>query len=221
MLSVGAGLLTVPGIAAQPPAFDVASVKIDNGPFVPGASMRMSGGPGTSDPGRFMCRQYPLMFLIIRAYGILPDQLIGPDWLHDTTGNSVTISATMPADTTKESFLLMLQSLLAERFHLTVHRQTKDFPGYELVVAGGGPKLTLWAPDPNADASRPPGPDERGFPRLRPGQPGRAVIMPLGTTGMIRSTRRQTMAEFAGGLGSDLNTSMGMPNGSPMPRVAG
>jgi uncharacterized protein (TIGR03435 family) len=147
VLSVGAGLLTASTLAAQRPAFDVASVKVDNGPFVPGASMRMSGGPGTSDPGRFMCRQYPLMFLITRAYGILPDQLIGPDWLQNTTGNSVTISATTPADTAKEGFLLMLQSLLAERFYLTVHRQTKDFPGYELVVAPGGPKLTPWAPD--------------------------------------------------------------------------
>jgi hypothetical protein len=66
----------------------------------------MSGGPGTSDPGRFTCRQYPLISLITRAS--IPPGL---------------------------------------------HHQTKDFIGYELVAAAGGPKLTPWAPDPNADAS--------------------------------------------------------------------
>lgn len=219
VLSVGAGLLTALSIAALPPAFDVASVRIDNGRFVPGASGRMSGGPGTGDPGRVTCQQCALRFLITIAYGIFPDQLIGPAWLQDPEGNKVTVTATMPVDTTKERFRLMLQSLLAERFNLTVHHETKDFSGYELVVAAGGPKLTPWEPDPNADASAPPGLDEQGFPRLRPGRPGVAFSMPRGRTGTIRTTHRQTMAEFARELGSDLNDSMGMPAGSPMPRV--
>jgi uncharacterized protein (TIGR03435 family) len=220
VLSVAFGLSIVCSIEAQPPTFDVASVRIDNGPFVPGESLRMSGGPGSGDPGRFTCRQYPLRFLITRAYDVLPDQVVGPAWLQEPTGNSVTVSATMPVNTTKEDFLLMLQGLLAERFHLTVHHETRNFPGYELVVAAGGSKLTPWVPDPTADASPPPGLDEQGFPRLRPGQPGVAFRITTGKTGMMRSTHRQTMVAFARGLGNDLNSSMGMPAGSPLPRVA-
>jgi uncharacterized protein (TIGR03435 family) len=40
---------------------------------------------------------------------------------------------------------LMLQQLLADRFKLTLHRETKEMPVYELTVAKGGPKL----PDPS------------------------------------------------------------------------
>jgi uncharacterized protein (TIGR03435 family) len=47
----------------------------------------------------------------------------------------------MPAGTTRVQFELMMQSLPAERFPLHVHRETRSFPGYELVVAKDGPKL--------------------------------------------------------------------------------
>lgn len=45
----------------------------------------------------------------------------------------------------------MLRKLLAERFHLVVHVETKTLPVYDLVVAGGGPKVKASAPDPPPD----------------------------------------------------------------------
>ncbi len=47
----------------------------------------------------------------------------------------------MPPDTTKQQFCLMLQNLLSQRFKMAIHRETKGFPGYALVVAKNGPKL--------------------------------------------------------------------------------
>ena len=47
----------------------------------------------------------------------------------------------MPPETTAARFQLMMQNLLLERFHLEMHREKRNFPGYELVVAEGGPKL--------------------------------------------------------------------------------
>jgi len=46
----------------------------------------------------------------------------------------------------REQFLLMFQSLLADRFKLKVRRETKDLPVYALVVANGGPKFSTSAP---------------------------------------------------------------------------
>ena len=74
--------------------------------------------------------------LLTVAYGVKNYQISGPGWL-DT--ERYDIMAKMPPDTTKEQFALMLQSLIAERFKLTLHRETKDLPLYELAVAKGGP----------------------------------------------------------------------------------
>ncbi len=135
-------------------SFDVASVKIDNGPLVPGVTGRMRGGPGTSDPGRYTATQQDLKVIITTAYGVRLDQISGPAWFDDP-GPNFTITATMPPDTTKAQFQLMLQNLLAERFHLALHHETRNFPGYDLVVAPGGLKLKPWAPDPNGIANQP------------------------------------------------------------------
>jgi uncharacterized protein (TIGR03435 family) len=80
----------------------------------------------------------PLRRLIERAYGVKPFQLTGPDWIDNVRFD---ITAKYPGDTTNEQRALMLRTLLAERFHLAVHRESKDMPAYALVVAKSGPKL--------------------------------------------------------------------------------
>src|SRR5580704_2599990 len=132
--------LAVPGFAQKQPQFDAASVKV----FAPQDSTPMGqrGGPGTSDPGRITFGRTTLMPLLARAYGVPMDQVSGPAWMSDFMGpNQYSITATMPPDTTMERFQLMLQNLLMERFQMTVHHETRNFPGYELTVASGGPKL--------------------------------------------------------------------------------
>ena len=51
------------------------------------------------------------------------------------------------ADTTRDEIRTMLQTLLAERFKLVVHRETKEVPAYTLVLGKGGSKLKVSAPD--------------------------------------------------------------------------
>ena len=62
------------------------------------------------------------------------------------------VLAKMPEGTTKEQVPEMLRTLLAERFKLTIHRETKDHAVYALVVAKGGPKMKEAEPLPVAAA---------------------------------------------------------------------
>jgi len=98
----------------------------------------MRGGPGTADPGRFTCEAFDLFALITLAYDLPPDRVSAPAWTHDARFDIV---AKVPDGTTKEQFRLMEQSLLAERFQLKVHSDTRMMPVYALVVGKNGPKL--------------------------------------------------------------------------------
>lgn len=51
------------------------------------------------------------------------------------------IDATFPGNTTPEQLRPMLQALLAERFKLALHKETRQLPTYALTVAKGGPKI--------------------------------------------------------------------------------
>ena len=65
-------------------------------------------------------------------------QVSGPDWLNTEIYD---ITATLPPGTTGDEVLLMIQTLLADRFKLTLHRDSKELPVYALVVGKGGSKL--------------------------------------------------------------------------------
>jgi uncharacterized protein (TIGR03435 family) len=76
--------------------------------------------------------------LIANAYKVKAYQVTGPDWLGSERFD---ISASMPDGARKDDAPAMLQSLLEERFKLTLHRDTQEHPVLALVVAKGGPKL--------------------------------------------------------------------------------
>ena len=207
------------------PAFDAASIKLA-GPFVPGPQGGLSGGPGTADPGRITASRTTLGALLTAAYGVSNDQISGPAWLNDFSGtNLYAIAATIPPGTTKEQFHVMLQNLLTERFHLKVHHETRDFSGYDLVLSGTTKKLKEW--DPNA----PPPPDnvradESGFPVLPLGSKSRmsiAMKMPEGggapSATLTRASFRETMADFAAGLGFLVRAANGGTARDPAPRI--
>jgi uncharacterized protein (TIGR03435 family) len=202
------------------PKFEVASVK-PAGPLVPGTDTRIRGGPGTDDPGRIIWPHITLIALVTAAYGVNDDQVSGPDWLNTERCDIV---ATMPPKTTKDQFHLMLQNLLAERFHLTLHHETRDLPVYELAVAKGGSKMKPSSPDVDGSAAPPVGAmiqgknDKNGFPVLPPGRTAVAGV----NNGVVRGTYRVTMAQFAAGLGTMVNASNGesiMGMGATVPRV--
>jgi uncharacterized protein (TIGR03435 family) len=82
----------------------------------------------------------------------------------------------MPEGTTHAQFQTMLQNLLVERFHMQVHHETRNYPGYELVVAPGGSKLKP-AADPDTEGGPIAGGVDRDhFPILPPGH-ARSVVM--------------------------------------------
>ena len=160
--------------------FDVASVK-PAAPPVPDSRGRImiagpSGGPGSKDPGRI---RYPFMnlrSLLTIAYDVKGYQIAGPATL-DTERFEIT--ATMPPTTTKEQFQVMLQNLLAERFKLTLHRETKELPVYSLVLAKSGSKLKE-----SAETAPPAELEPGALPPLPPGGPKMGPdgfpIMPAG-----------------------------------------
>lgn len=142
------GLLAVAAFGAfgqeggTAPEFEAASVKpaapLNTGALMAGGSMRISMGCSRPDPGRFTCSGMPLRMLLARAYGLKNYQVFGPSWIDSERFD---INAKIPAGATQEQLNPMLQKLLADRFQMTVHRETKDLPIYALVVGKNGPKL--------------------------------------------------------------------------------
>ncbi|MDP9170278.1 MAG: TIGR03435 family protein [Acidobacteriota bacterium] len=129
-----AGALT---LAAQRPAFEVASVKV-NRTGSPVSSMRPS-------PGKVTIENASLQKITLLAYGIPDDReyaLVGPDWL---ATERFDIQATFPVATPIPQALLMLQTLLADRFKLTLHRDSKEVSGYALTLTKTGSKLRATA----------------------------------------------------------------------------
>jgi uncharacterized protein (TIGR03435 family) len=135
-------------LAVVPPGITVSGGAITASRREDIVKLRNTGGPGTDDPGRI---HYPLMSLrnlLGRAYDSYYE-IKGPGWLDDTI---VAVDATMPPATTKEQFREMLGNLIADRFGLKYHIETKEISGYTLVVAKSGPKLkesAAAAPQPN------------------------------------------------------------------------
>jgi uncharacterized protein (TIGR03435 family) len=166
-----------------------------------------SGGPGTKDPGRIRYPFTTLRNLMQIAYDVKPHQITGPSFLDS---EHFEVTATMPPSTSKEQFQVMLQNLLAERFKLAIHRETKELPMYSLSVAKGGPKLKESSPveppkDGDGDPPPPPplpsggpkmGPD--GFPVLPSLLGARGGIFFIGMPGKMRMmAQRATMKELA------------------------
>jgi uncharacterized protein (TIGR03435 family) len=151
----------------EPVAFEAASVKPnksgDGNNFI-------SRQPG----GRFGATNMPLRVLITFAYQLQPMQLVGgPGWI---ANDRFDIVAKMEGDpppvmpgSGPDSMMLALRTLLADRFKLVVHRETRDLDVYALVMAkpGGkpGPVLKPSTLDCSPQARRggapppPPGPD--------------------------------------------------------------
>jgi uncharacterized protein (TIGR03435 family) len=184
---------------AQTPQFEVASVKLS--PDQRGLNVSMHGGPGTEDPGLYTCENCEIWGLIDRAFDLKAYQLSGPVWMRTTR---LIISAKIPAAATKEEFRLMLQDLLIERFKLTFHREKKEMPTYDLVVAKNGPRLKE-SPEatPSSDPStyKPPsGPlkkDKDGFPIIPPEDP-RPMMSAMEGPRWVQRFGHRSMEQLAG-----------------------
>jgi uncharacterized protein (TIGR03435 family) len=101
----------------------------------------------SSNKGRFLVHNLTLKRLIARAYDVDVGLISGgPKWVDS---DSYDINAKIPGELAqnREKVPLMLQSLLADRFHLAIHREPTQVPGYLLVAAKSGPKMAHARPD--------------------------------------------------------------------------
>jgi uncharacterized protein (TIGR03435 family) len=144
--------------------FEVASVKVAVPPTVDPHIQAMRTPPDS--PGRFTRRDIPLSTLIVMAYRLMPYEYSGPSWL---TSARFDIMAKVPEGATQAQQMVMLQNLLAERFGLKVHREKREMPVYELVIAKGGPKFKEAVPVPTPASAPKMAFDSNGVPVLPPG----------------------------------------------------
>ena len=111
-------------------SFEAASIK-------PNASGSNSSSTHTTRGG-INAENVTLRQLIERAYVVADDALFGPEWLGD---NHFDVVARIPADAPTGQGRLMLQSLLAERFALKVHRETRSVSGYAMITGKTPPVM--------------------------------------------------------------------------------
>jgi uncharacterized protein (TIGR03435 family) len=149
---VSASLLFVTGsaLAQTPLSFEVASVKKAEPLSV---NLVMSGKMNLGmviDNAQVNIKSMSIAELMRVAYKVRVYQVSGPEWL---TAERYTITAKMPAGATRDQVPEMMQALLAERFKLTFHRETKEQSVYALTVMKSGLKLQESAPDDTAQST--------------------------------------------------------------------
>lgn len=124
------GTLIALVLAAQPGLrFEVAALK----PSAPG---ERNGGIRPAPGGeRYLATNVSLRLMLTVAYRINDDQIVGgPDWMNS---EKFDMNAKAAGPSTIEELHVMLQNLLAERFKLQFHRETKERPVYALMVDKG------------------------------------------------------------------------------------
>jgi uncharacterized protein (TIGR03435 family) len=130
-----ASATTSPATAPPAPAphFDLADVHPS--PFANQPNTDLEYMPS----GRFYARQSTMVDLINFAWNVDSTRVLrGPSWLEF---DRFDISARAPRGTSEDNFKLMLRTLLADRFALMAHVDTKTMPAFVLTVGRGGPKM--------------------------------------------------------------------------------
>src|SRR5688572_6814376 len=117
---------------ATPATFEVVSVK----PSDPNASSSIFGSALSVRPqgaGGFSVSSIPLRLLIRMAYGVQDFQIVGgPSW---QMSSKFDIAAKATEGTKGTELLPMMKTLLAERFRLKTHTETRELPIYALTLA--------------------------------------------------------------------------------------
>jgi len=115
--------------------FEAASIK----PSAPMGAGMVGIGVQMLPGGRVSMSGVTAKFLIQQAYGVREFQIVGgPAWMGS---DRYDITAKPEGAATPEQVKVMIQALLADRFKLQFHRETKELPTYALVVAKGGPRF--------------------------------------------------------------------------------
>jgi uncharacterized protein (TIGR03435 family) len=140
MRITGLALIVVAAItsaAAQSlllPPFEVLSVKRNSG-------IGMGKMSGASLPGQLRIVNIPLHVILLEAYGVREDALVGsPTWARDERFDLV---GTFPPEAIadRDGYRRMLEKALVERFGLKSHRETRSLPIYRLIMARSDRRL--------------------------------------------------------------------------------
>jgi len=155
--------------------FDVADVHVS------AKSPNANQSGGFLRGGRYEIRKGTMVDLVRLAYGVDADKVLGgPAWLET---DRFDIIAKAPQSTSPDTVKLMLQNLLADRFKLVVHKDTKPLAGYALTVGKGKPKMK--------EAEGPGNPNCQG--QQQPAPPAQALYV-------VVTCRNMTMETFAQNL---------------------
>jgi uncharacterized protein (TIGR03435 family) len=158
-LRVVAVLLFEAGAArlpAQPAEFEVATIKVNQ-----------TGSASSNFPtlrnGTLSAQNVSLSMLLQTAYDLSALRIVGPNWLdsdrYDVAGKS-------PEGVPDGELMPMLQALLKDRFQISGHREMKEMPVFEMVIAKDGLKMSAYDPT---------------HPPVAPRNRGAATIMGSGT----------------------------------------
>lgn len=128
-------------LRAQPVAYEVSSVKAS-----PPGNVRDTGGIQMRfTAGGFTASNAGLVDLVTRAYNLDEWQVLGgPEWSRPkgmSNDDRFVVDAKSASKATIAESRRMLQTLLADRFKLQFHHESKTQTVYDLVVAKGGPKM--------------------------------------------------------------------------------
>jgi bla regulator protein BlaR1 len=178
-------------------AFEVASVKPDTGAFRPPAFPLDEGNSYAATGGRFFAT-FPLISYIRFAYKVrpAPDQLQAllarvPKWVGS---ERFAVEARAPqSNPTKDQIRMMMQSLLAERFHLRLHFETETVPAFALLLAKPG----KWGPQLRPHAEGPPC-DTPASDKIFPGRCD-TYMAERQVNGTLRAGSRQTTLDRLAG----------------------
>lgn len=153
-------------VDATASTFEVASVK----PNKSGDGRVMLAMPPT---GRITATNVPVRLLLQQAYQVQPFQIIGaPDW---AASDRFDIVAKAPDGAPPEQYRPMMRNLLADRFKLKAHMETREMPIYALVLARGDGKLGPNLAPAKADCDALARGRRAGGPPPAPPQPGQPM----------------------------------------------
>jgi uncharacterized protein (TIGR03435 family) len=131
LIAVTPAIVSLHAAPQAQPTFEVASIK-----------RNLSGEASSSfrpSPARFEALNQTLRRLLIHAYSLKESQLLGgPAWVDS---DRYDIEAKADGTASSSRMMVMLQTILTDRFKLALHRETKEGPIYALTVAKGGLKL--------------------------------------------------------------------------------
>jgi len=137
-MTIGAAIL-MNAVLVSAQTFAVASIR-------PSAGQVQFEHDGKTEitPGTMTMRDVTLGTCIKFAYGVQDSQVLGPEWLQS---EHFDILAKADSPVAEDQLKLMMQALLADRFKLSFHRQSKELSAYAMTVAKGGAKLKESTPE--------------------------------------------------------------------------